>query len=381
MQVQKKSCNFAQNFRSMYSEVLRIIEGGLHNDARKIVNYSQRLAAQLEAEGDKKTSASIQELLRNSHAHMATLDQYINLPVDSDSRMRMAEVSAPSTKATSIVLEDLVENQVRDFVKLVNRRADLIRAGVDVRFSMLLYGAPGCGKTSIAHFVSEQTGLPLLIVRLDSLVSSLLGNTAKNIRKVFEFADGKPCILFLDEFDAIAKARDDVHELGELKRVINSLLQNIDSMAPDSVLMAATNHAELLDKAVWRRFQTTIEVGNPSNEIKQQILKVQIGDFPCEFIRDNKQLGQLATLLEQSSPADMHTTINKAKAKSVLEGQKALTYPDVVMEIYNYTQRDMNIDALVQYMSQAGIPQTTISHLLNISLRQVKQVMSKSSQI
>jgi AAA+ superfamily predicted ATPase len=86
-------------------------------------------------------------------------------------------------------------------------------------------------------------------------------------------------------------------------------------MAPDSVLMAATNHAELWDKAVWRRFQTTIEVGNPSNAIKQQILKVQIGDFPCEFISDNKQLSQLATLLEQSSPADMHTTINKAQAK------------------------------------------------------------------
>lgn len=363
----------------MYSEVLRIIEGGLHNDARKIVNYSQRLAAQLEAEGDKKTSASIHEILRNSHAHMAALDQYINLPVDSDSRMRMAEVSAPSAKATRIVLEDLVENQVRDFVKLVNRRKDLINSGVDMRFSMLLYGAPGCGKTSIAHFVSEQTGLPLLVVRLDSLVSSLLGNTAKNIRKVFEFADGKPCILFLDEFDAIAKARDDMHELGELKRVINSLLQNIDNMAPDSVLVAATNHAELLDKAVWRRFQTTIEVGNPSNEIKQQILKVQIGDFPCEFIRDSKQLRQLATLLEKSSPADMHTAINKAKAKSVLDGQQTLTYPDVVMEIYNYTQRDMNMEALVLYLSQAGIPQTTISRLLNISLRQVKQITSKSS--
>lgn len=363
----------------MYSEVLKIIEGGLHNDVRKIVNYSQRLASHLESDGESSMSASISELLRSCHAHMATLDQYMNLPVDSDSRMHIADVSTPRTKATRIVLEDLVENQVRDFVKLVNRRSDLINAGVDVRFSMLLYGAPGCGKTSIAHFVSEQTGLPLLVVRLDSLVSSLLGSTAKNIRKVFEFADGKPCILFLDEFDAIAKARDDVHELGELKRVINSLLQNIDSMAPDSILLAATNHAELLDKAVWRRFQTTIEVGNPSNEIKQQILKVQIGDFPCEFIRDNKQLGQLATLMEKLSPADMHTTINKAKAKSVLEGQKALTYPNVVMEIYNYTQREMNIESLVMYMAKAGIPQTTISHELNISLRQVKQITSKSS--
>lgn len=365
----------------MYSEVLRIIEGGLHNDVRKIVNYSQRLATHFESEGDFSMAKSIHETLERNRANMATMDQYMNLPVDTDSRLQMVEVVPPIADRTQIVLEDLIDKQVSNFIDLVNRRTELLNAGVDIRLSMLLHGAPGCGKTSIAHYISEKTGLPLLVVRLDSLVSSLLGSTAKNIRKIFEFAEGRPCILFLDEFDAIAKARDDVHELGELKRVINSLLQNIDSMSPDSVLMAATNHAELLDKAVWRRFQTTIEIGNPSNEVKQKILETQIGDFPCEFISDNKQLGQLAALLENDSPANMHTIINKAKAKSVLKGQDMLTYPDVVIEIFNYTQREISLESLVQYMSNAGIPQTTISHELNISLRQVKQIMNKSTQL
>ena len=365
----------------MYSEVLRIIEGGLHNDVRKIVNYSQRLATHLESDGDVSMSKNIHEILERSHANMATMDQYMTLPVDSDSRLQMVEIVPPITNRTQIVLDDLVEKQVNDFINLVNKRSELFKAGVEIRLSMLLYGAPGCGKTSIAHYVSEKTGLPLLVVRLDSLVSSLLGSTAKNIRKIFEFAEGRPCILFLDEFDAIAKARDDVHELGELKRVINSLLQNIDSLAPDSVLMAATNHAELLDKAVWRRFQTTLEIGNPGSEIKQKILRTQIGDFPCEFVDDEKQMGQLASLLESASPADMHTIINKAKAKAVLDATNKLTYPGVVIEVYNYTQRDVNKDSLVLFMSGSGIPQTAISHELNISLRQVKQLTSKSTQL
>ncbi|MBV3966614.1 ATP-binding protein, partial [Bacteroides fragilis] len=108
-------------------------------------------------------------------------------------------------------------------------------AGLNIRKSLLLYGAPGCGKTSIAHYISEKTGLPLVVSRLDAIVSSLLGSTAKNLSRIFSYVNSMPCILLLDEFDALAKARDDNHELGELKRVINSLLQNIDSMSPSTV--------------------------------------------------------------------------------------------------------------------------------------------------
>lgn len=125
--------------------------------------------------------------------------------------------------------------------------------------------------------------MPLVVARFDAIVSSLLGNTAKNIRKIFDFADHKPCILFLDEFDAIAKARDDQYELGELKRVINSLLQNIDSFAKQNILIAATNHPELLDKAIWRRFNTVIEIGVPQDEELVRLLKTFVDDFNTDL--------------------------------------------------------------------------------------------------
>lgn len=365
----------------MYTEVLRIIEGGLANDVRKIVSYSQKLAVHFETEGDLSMSRSIRDVLDVSHSHMAILDQFINAPIDADSRLQMVEVIPPIKGRTKIVLENLVEKQMNDFIDLVNNRNELLNKGVEIKSSMLLYGIPGCGKTSIAHYISEQTGLPLIVARLDSLVSSLLGNTAKNIRKIFEFAEAQPCILFLDEFDAIAKARDDVHELGELKRVINSLLQNIDVMNPDSVLIAATNHAELLDRAVWRRFQSTIEIENPSQDVKQQILRIHIGDFPCEFIKDEKSLVQLSKLLEASSPSDIRTIINQAKAKSVIRGEEQLTYARVVQEIYIYTQHSTDRDGLIKFMSMANVSQATISQQIGVSLRQVKQSISKTSKL
>lgn len=380
----KKNSNFAHFFEykwSMYTEVLRIIEGGLNNDVRKIVSYSQKLAVHFETDGDISMSRSIRDVLDVSHSHMATMDQFINAPVDADSRLQMVEVIPPIKGRTNIVLENLVEKQIDDFIDLVNKRNELLNKGVEIKSSMLLYGMPGCGKTSIAHYISEQTNLPLIIARLDSLISSLLGNTAKNIRKIFEFAEAQPCILFLDEFDAIAKARDDVHELGELKRVINSLLQNIDAMTSDSVLIAATNHAELLDRAVWRRFQSTIEIVNPSQEVKQQILKIHIGDFPCEFINDEKSLIQLSKLMEASSPSDIRTIINQAKAKSVIRGEEQLTYARVVQEIYIYTQHNTDRDGLIKFMSQANVSQATISQQIEVSLRQVKQSISKTNKL
>jgi AAA+ superfamily predicted ATPase len=220
----------------------------------------------------------------------------------------------------------------------------------------------------------------LVIARFDAIVSSLLGNTAKNIRKIFEFADNKPCILFLDEFDAIAKARDDQYELGELKRVINSLLQNIDSFAKQNILIAATNHPELLDKAIWRRFNTVIEIGLPQEGEIIELIKTFTSDFETEFNTDEKRLDKLAKLFTEKSPSDIRTIINNAKVQTVINNRAALLYEDVLVELFEFNHHgNQTVEKLVEFLNDNGIPQIAIADRMNVSIRQIRNYLNKQS--
>ena len=120
----------------------------------------------------------------------------------------------------------------------------------------------------LARYIADQLGLPCVEARLDGLMSSFLGTTARNIGALFDFANRYRCVLFLDEFDAVAKARDDAQEVGEIKRVVDTLLQSLDSRNGTGITLAATNHEHLLDSAVWRRFDSRIEIKAPDAEAR-----------------------------------------------------------------------------------------------------------------
>jgi SpoVK/Ycf46/Vps4 family AAA+-type ATPase len=147
-------------------------------------------------------------------------------------------------------------------------RADVLRAnGYEPRHRVLLSGPPGNGKTSFAEAIAEALSLPFFVVRYDALIGSYLGETNVRLRKLFDYIRTQPCVLFFDEFDAIGKERGDTHETGEIKRVVSFLLMQLDQLPSYVVVIAATNHAELLDRAVWRRFQ--IRLGLPAPDRKQ----------------------------------------------------------------------------------------------------------------
>ncbi len=154
------------------------------------------------------------------------------------------------------VVAELIEEQ---------RRADLLRSyGIEPRNRLLLSGPPGNGKTSVAEAVASELMLPFYVIRYEGVVSSFLGETAARLDSAFEFARTRRCVLFFDELDTIAKERSDEHETGEIKRVVSTLLLQIDQLPPHVVLVGATNHSELLDRAAWRRFQIRAELTTPS---------------------------------------------------------------------------------------------------------------------
>ena len=173
-----------------------------------------------------------------------------------------------------MVLSNVMEERFNRIEREYVARDRLAHYGLRYRQKVLLYGSPGCGKTMAAERLAWNTGLPLIKVRFDAMVSSYLGETATNLRELFEAAAQTPCLLFLDECDAIAKSRGDSQEVGEMKRVVNTFLQLLDDYESSSgLLVAATNLTKTLDEAVWRRFDDAIEVPKPTKSEIEGILR------------------------------------------------------------------------------------------------------------
>lgn len=173
-----------------------------------------------------------------------------------------------------MVLHPYILKQTDEIVE-EHMRADLLRSySIEPRNKLLLVGPPGTGKTTYAMALAERLMLPLYVVRYDALVGSYLGETAARLSKMMDYAKTHPCVLFFDEFDTIGKERGDSQEVGEIKRVVSSLLMQIDTLPSYSMAIGATNHPELLDRAVWRRFQVKIDFPNPSKEDLERWIKM-----------------------------------------------------------------------------------------------------------
>jgi SpoVK/Ycf46/Vps4 family AAA+-type ATPase len=212
---------------------------------------------------------------------------------DATSRPRdfVVEVT-PRRRFEDLVLPEACKRAVEQLVE-EQHRADLLRAhGLEPRHTALLIGPPGTGKTSLAEGIAEAVGVSFFIVRYEAIIGSYLGETASRLKRIFDYTKTIPCVLFFDEFDAIGKERGDIHETGEIKRVVTSLLMQIDELPSYTIVLAATNHAELLDRATWRRFQLRLSLPMPD----QKTLARYVDKFVRHF---NEPLGLSAEAIAQ----------------------------------------------------------------------------------
>lgn len=297
------------------SELFRIVEGALRQDGVKVKNYASLLADKLSHDGDDASAQRLRKLIdeRARQLHPTRLTQDSPPPVDGESRFPLLERAEIPASADSHLLTDAQRVFVEDYLSVVTSRVELEKKGVKAGTNLLLYGPPGCGKSHLAAYISQRLSLPMYVARLDGLISSFLGSTAKNIRSVFEFASRTPCVMLLDEFDAIAKLRDDQQELGELKRVVNSFIQNIDSLGRDIILIAATNHEQLLDPAVWRRFQYLLHIDLPNLDQREAFWKLFSGGLNWS----PKDLKALADLSEGFSVAAIEGAATRVRQQVV----------------------------------------------------------------
>ncbi len=235
---------------------------------------------------------------------------------------------SPDRSLDDLILPRLVKQECRSLIE-EHQRAELLRSyGMAPRHRLLLVGPPGNGKTSVAQALAHDLMVPLLVIRYEGLIGSYLGETASRLRKVFDYARQRACVLFLDEFDTVGKERGDVHETGEIKRVVSTLLLQMDHLPAHVVIVTATNHAELLDRAVWRRFELRLRLPPPGpREIELFLERLFAG---CRLAGGFKAAG-FSRQLRGATFSEIEDLYRDISRRAVLESPEA-DFPKIVRE-------------------------------------------------
>lgn len=246
-------------------------------------------------------------------------------PRDQERKTLLLEIRHPDRYLRDLVLEkpttDLLLRVMREF-----REWDVLEAnGLRPSHKLLFCGPPGCGKTVTAEAISTELGLPLAYVRFDSVVSSLLGETAANLRKVFEYISQDTWVVLFDEFDAIGRSRDDATEHGEIKRVVNSFLQMLDNFQGRSLIIAATNFEQVLDPALWRRFDEIVRFERPTLAQIENLIKGKLHFVWNGSVSVNAYVDQL----EGSTFGDVERICIDVLKTCALEGRTKLQRHDL----------------------------------------------------
>ena len=266
-----------------------------------------------------------------------TTGPLINADHLADPAVELLDVIEPKRGLSDIVLATEARSAFDRLIEEQSRADELRRHHLPVRNKLLLCGPPGSGKTLSAEVIARELRLPLLTAKVDVLISSLLGQTALNLRRLFEYGARRPCILFLDEFDALGRSRTDSGEHNELRRVVNSLLGMIDRFGNRSILIAATNLDDALDDAMWRRFDDIVQFGRPEAADIRRHLDILFKNYPVNF-----DIASIVPKLAGLTHADIERVALDAIKTSILRKRKAVTETDVAASIKSQSRRIPN---------------------------------------
>jgi len=330
-----------------------------HQVVRLIDNYKKN--------GQDKEAKSLEGILLNakktqqinpmnfvvSSLEGETLTKNVTVPVDKET----------STPILEVILQDDVDSEMPVFNSTIQQAVDaiviewrnydkLIQLDASPSRSCLIFGDPGTGKTMLAKWIAKSVGLPVVLAKLDGIISSFLGTSSRNIANLFRFANKYKCILLLDEFDALAKLRDDPQEIGEVKRIVNTLIQNLDIRSKIGFTIGITNHEKLLDPAVWRRFDVQIALPHPNLEVREKMLNKYIQ--PLKY--SESELKFINWCMKDATGADIRKLSDWMKRNSILGGSNTHSILDLMRQFST-----MNV----------GRISSDISSLLNGSLAEL----------
>lgn len=369
--------------------VVDLIKAHSSGDEEKFSSALDRLADDEEKKGNISLSSSLKRAYEQNFSTQKKEKTYYEesknsfqsqeitfLPKDKDSTLDLLDIIYPKVTLEDVALSNKTRETLQQVIEERKMMTSFLEQGISPTNRILFCGPPGCGKTLTANVLAGELGLPVAYVKLDGLVSSYLGQTGTNIRKIFDFVKDKDIVLFLDEFDAVAKKRDDSNELGELKRVVTTLLQNMDELPSNVFLVAATNHHHMLDPAIWRRFDLAILLELPTAKQRSQIISKNLRN--SLFLSD-KQLDMIIKLTEGMNGSQIKTFVESLIRYSILNNSlKELTSDEIASIWLNHTSLFLTEDSddyinALQSLNRngisirdlekiTGIPKSTLSY-------------------
>jgi MoxR-like ATPase len=363
--------------------LLKLFESALAADYTAVRRIGGQFARQLAESGHAEAAKTLQALLRKRGVPLQASGYVEAIPRDAGSRLPLVE-EAPWPTSPLFIGGGAVQ-AIEQFIEDAANIALLAENGISSRLGILLYGPPGTGKSLLAGHIAARLQRPFYVVRLDSVISSRLGETSKNIRGMFDFIPTRQAVLFLDEMDAIAKLRDDRHELGELKRVVNTVLQGLDSLTDDVIVIGATNHPHLLDPAIWRRFPYKAELVAPDEEVRTAM-------WHHFLYRDGEDEGAsalLARLSDRMTGAEIENFAHAARRRAVISGTSP-SLPHILLAIAASAQgtptlpdnRPLTADdrkELARLLAgPADMAQTEIARTLGVSRQMIHRYLKGS---
>jgi SpoVK/Ycf46/Vps4 family AAA+-type ATPase len=304
--------------------LFRTIEGDTNDDIVKVAN---KIIDEENKKGHSKLASRLKEILSKNitsytsfKGHLKTLlPNGVTIPTDNRFKVPLADIIERDSLRHEMVLPNETEYKIHRIEKEYIARERLHHHGLKPKQKILLYGPPGCGKSMAAERIAWNIGLPFLKVRFEAIISSYLGESASNLKKLFDILEDFPCVILLDEFDFIAKSRDHGHDVGEMHRVVNILLGLLEDLNSLGLLVATTNFDGIIDKALFRRFDEIIEMPLPGLEEIQRLLKNTLSAFN---ISPNIDFKQFAPKMDEFSASLVVKVAQDAAKLSVIEASK-----------------------------------------------------------
>jgi SpoVK/Ycf46/Vps4 family AAA+-type ATPase len=312
--------------QDLLMRLFRSIEGEATDD---IVKVAEKIIIDEESRGHVKLAHRLKEILsKNVNSYNSfrkelrtLLPNNINIPTDNRFKIPLADLVERDVLRHEMILSEDIEEKIRRIEKEYVARERLAHYGLKPKQKILLYGTPGCGKSMAAERIAWNTGLPFLKVRFEAIISSYLGESASNLKKLFQALENYPCVVLLDEFDFIAKSRNEGNDVGEMHRLVNMLLGLMEDYKSQGILVATTNFSGIIDNALFRRFDEIIEMPRPGLEEIERLLTNTLSAFN---LSEKTNLNSVAEKMQGFSAALIVKVAQDAAKNCVIEGKNKI---------------------------------------------------------